>query len=272
MTISHDACAAERPAGRCAVFRPHHARAVPRENLVYDSSRTVADQPKTTAMLRNIPNKYTQNLLLAEVESMGFGDSYNLFYLPMDVKNHLNVGYAFINFLCPSDMLRFTETFTDYTFQHHSSRKVGIVSPAHIQGLVENLLHFSNRAVTWSRNSLYRPIVKIGGQHRDLCDVLQGLQHYDWSPNGSQPRTRMRLAAKSFIPRGVKTQTVNTGFATKEAGKFDGLVVVGPPGLTRQDECENDHFQLDFAELLPSDLESQASDAASAEVVATVGP
>jgi len=126
-------------------------------------------------MLRNIPNKYTQNSLLEEIHEAGFADTYDFFYLPMDVHNRANVGYAFVNFLEPADFDQFSAAFTDYVFQKHPSLKIARVSPAHIQGLVENLRHFSNRAVTWSRNSQYRPIVRYQGVHRDLCELLAEL-------------------------------------------------------------------------------------------------
>jgi hypothetical protein len=127
-------------------------------------------------MLRNIPNKYMQNALLEEINAAGFAETFDFFYLPMDQHNRANVGYAFINFVFHEDMARFVVMFTDYVFQKHPSQKIGRVSPAHIQGLVENLKHFSNRAVTWSKNSMYRPIVKYQGVQRDLCAVLMELQ------------------------------------------------------------------------------------------------
>ena len=37
-------------------------------------------------MLRNIPNKYTQEMILQEVESAGLAGKYDFFYLPIDFK------------------------------------------------------------------------------------------------------------------------------------------------------------------------------------------
>merc|ERR1719464_1651747 len=55
-------------------FQPYHAQSVPKfENLEANASgRGTKSAPVTTMMLRNIPNKYTQNTLIREINSLGF--------------------------------------------------------------------------------------------------------------------------------------------------------------------------------------------------------
>jgi len=55
--------------------------------------------PRTTLMLRNIPNCYTRSLLLELLDERGFRGSYNLVYLPIDFNTSCGFGYAFVNFV-----------------------------------------------------------------------------------------------------------------------------------------------------------------------------
>mmetsp|Transcript_120119 Transcript_120119/g.218305 ORF Transcript_120119/g.218305 Transcript_120119/m.218305 type:complete len:396 (-) Transcript_120119:340-1527(-) len=152
------------------VFQPYHSVSVPKKRDLEVGYNTQKDM--TTVMLRNIPNKYTCASLLQEIDCLGFAGAYNFFYLPMDIHNRTNVGYAFINFSSPADMSQFIHIFTDYKFKRHQSQKIARVSPAHIQGFLENVSHFSNCAVTRSRNCHYRPLVRYHSQLRDLAEVL----------------------------------------------------------------------------------------------------
>mmetsp|Transcript_118321 Transcript_118321/g.314895 ORF Transcript_118321/g.314895 Transcript_118321/m.314895 type:complete len:354 (-) Transcript_118321:322-1383(-) len=172
-------------------FQPYHSQIVPRsENLEAHASDCVTNGTVTTMMLRNIPNKYTQTSLLKEINEVGFGGTYDFFYLPMDVHNRSNVGYAFINFEMPQDAERFRRAFSDHRFQRFHSRKIGSVCVAHVQGLDANLRHFENRAVTQARNDQYRPI------------VLQGQQRLDFDHAVGLAKARGGAARKAGPPAG----------------------------------------------------------------------
>ncbi|KAG9298308.1 hypothetical protein G9A89_002796 [Geosiphon pyriformis] len=74
-------------------------RSVPAKNALDLENISTGDDNRTTFMIRNIPNKYTQEMLLETLdETHKF--QYDFVYLRMDFKNRCNVGYAFINFVC----------------------------------------------------------------------------------------------------------------------------------------------------------------------------
>lgn len=190
-----------------AEFHPHHARDVPRQvdlsSAVSCDSSGTGTQNVTTMMLKHIPCRYTQGTLLREIDVSGFEGSYDFFYLPMDVRNKTSVGYCFINFLAPEDATRFAEVFGAHEFQRHRSDKIGEVSPAKIQGLRNNLEHFSGRAVVSARDGKRRPIVLQNGFRRDFCEVLAELSME------AQPCLRTNAAplnpmAAEFVPGRVQ--------------------------------------------------------------------
>lgn len=68
-------------------------------NLELEKIALGQDQ-RTTCMIKNIPNKYTQQMLIDFLDESHRG-RYDFIYLRMDFKNKCNVGYAFINFVSP---------------------------------------------------------------------------------------------------------------------------------------------------------------------------
>jgi len=227
-----------------AVFKPYHAVTVPKcMNLGEDAYN--GSQPKTTAMLRNIPNRYTQASLLREIDSVGFEGTYDFFYLPMDTHNRTNVGYAFINFLAPLDMERFAEAFSGYRFKDHASQKIGRVSPAHLQGFHKNVQHFSNRAVTHSRNSQYRPVILYHGQQRDLGAAFADLSASMAGPPGLDP------SVEEFVPAFLGTGDGFLPSSTGVAGGYpetcmtmEGLVSADDEPAAQEDVTYADMYSL----------------------------
>lgn len=97
----------------------------------------------TTVMMRNLPNKYTQGMLLEEVDAAGFANSYDFFYLPIDCETRANRGYAFINFRDSSYAWNFKEHFENHQMSYFNSDKCVTIVPATLQGFTANYTHYS---------------------------------------------------------------------------------------------------------------------------------
>lgn len=103
-----------------------------------------ANQPPghTTVMLRNIPNRYTRDMLVNRLNEK-FDGQYDFVYLPIDFNSKCNVGYAFINFRTPLACQQFTQEFHNVRTRHclpgFSSQKICEVSQARVQGRDANM-------------------------------------------------------------------------------------------------------------------------------------
>ena len=94
-------------------------------------------------MIRNIPNKYTQEMLLKRINRLHKG-TYDFFYLPMDLNNNCNIGYAFINFVDPCYIVPFFEDMNGKSWENFNSEKICQIAYGRIQGkaaLIENVSH-----------------------------------------------------------------------------------------------------------------------------------
>ncbi|GLC41644.1 hypothetical protein PLESTB_000693400 [Pleodorina starrii] len=104
------------------------------------------EDKRTTLMVKNIPNKYTQKMLLATIDEQ-FKGTYDFFYLPIDFKNKCNVGYAFINMINPFDIIGLVERFNNRRWERFNSEKVCNISYARIQGRAALVAHFQNSSL-----------------------------------------------------------------------------------------------------------------------------
>ena len=116
-------------------------------------SRAIAENPPpewgntTTVMMRNLPNKYTQRLLLSDVNEAGFIGTFDFLYLPIDTETNANKGYAFVNFSEPGFAWMFKQGFEGRRMPRFNSDKVVFVSAATLQGFDANFAHYSQSRV-----------------------------------------------------------------------------------------------------------------------------
>lgn len=126
-----------------------------------DQVTDVPMEERTTVMLRNLPNNYTQQMLLTMLDGEGFRGDYDFVYMPADFRTRAALGYAFVNFTSPAQVARFWQTFDGYTKWSIPSRKVCFVSwcGPH-QGLEAHVARYRNSpvmhsAVPWE----YKPLL-----------------------------------------------------------------------------------------------------------------
>lgn len=123
--------------------------AAPAPQALPEQSPAASSGELTTVMLRNVPNGYKRDMLLELLDSHGFQGRYDFVYLPMDFRNGVNLGYAFVNLLKHKDALDFTEEFQGFSaWAQSDSAKVCEVSWSHPhQGLQEHVDRYRNSPV-----------------------------------------------------------------------------------------------------------------------------
>lgn len=130
----------------------------------------------TTLMVRNLPNRYTQQMLLQELTECGFCGTFDFLYLPIDPETHVNKGYGFINFIEPSMAWFFKLSYEGRSMKCFNSAKVVTVAAAALQGFEANHAHYSTSRVSRSdpgarplflRESRLQPKNKEGNRRRD---------------------------------------------------------------------------------------------------------
>lgn len=178
-----------------------------------------------TVMMRNLPNRYTQRMLLEEICSSGFGGTFDFLYLPIDPDTNANKGYGFINFLEPIHAWQFKCAYEGKQMSRFNSSKFVSVSPAALQGLEANYAHYST-----SRCSRGDPAA------RPLF-LREPQQTMNTRPNARPSRRggRRRLQDVSLVDVAVRNQKQTV--AKSEAkplppGQMFGLGRAAAPGQT----------------------------------------
>ncbi|XP_020576897.1 protein terminal ear1-like [Phalaenopsis equestris] len=154
------------------------------------SSSTATMDSRTTVMIKNIPNKYSQMLLLrmldnhcircneeiGEREEEAFS-SYDFVYLPIDFNNKCNVGYGFVNLTSPEAAVRLHKAFHEQPWEVFNSRKICQVNYARLQGLEALKEHFKNSKFACDTDE-YMPVV--------FCPPRDGKQLTEPMPVGGR--------------------------------------------------------------------------------------
>ncbi|RZC92408.1 hypothetical protein C5167_004242 [Papaver somniferum] len=136
------------------------------------SSSSSNRDTRTTVMIKNIPNKYSQKLLLnmldnhcsncnEQIKNGGEDQplsSYDFVYLPIDFNNKCNVGYGFVNLTSPQAAWRLYKAFHSQSWEVFNSKKICAVTYARLQGLEALEEHFKNTKFACETEE-YLPVV-----------------------------------------------------------------------------------------------------------------
>ena len=99
-------------------------------------------EKRTTVMIRNVPIKYTVEVLEKELEY--FNGKFDCLYMPFDYENGGNKGYAFLNLVNPYHVLLFYEIFQGKCWSFFESKKICELNFANFQGINEIQKHAKN--------------------------------------------------------------------------------------------------------------------------------
>lgn len=137
---------------------------------------------RTTLMIKNIPNKISQKQLKTWVDQTSEG-CYGFLYLRMDFASRANVGYAFIDFNCPTNIIAFAQARVGTAWNVFGSEKICDVSYANIQGKEALVEKFRNSCVMDELEE-YRPRIYHSS------GPLKGLEQAFPEPNNLNRKAR----------------------------------------------------------------------------------
>lgn len=117
----------------------------------------------TTLMLRNIPNKYTRDMLLEDIERRGLIEDIDFFYMPIDLRCKRNVGYCFVNLINQDGVARFRAAFEGTKLGQSNSDKTCQVGIGKVQGLEANIDAYRN-TIVMTLQAKFRPLLFVNGK------------------------------------------------------------------------------------------------------------
>ncbi|CAE8604225.1 unnamed protein product [Polarella glacialis] len=125
----------------------------------------------TTLVVRNIPARYNQEMLLAEFIPDG---SFDFFFLPYSFKDARTGGIAFINFRTHALAFDFKQKWHRQFLQDHGRTKHLDVAAATTQGLEANLQQFNAKSIArFQRVGMLPVFLDESANHMDLLRELR---------------------------------------------------------------------------------------------------
>lgn len=145
--------------------------------------------PRTTVMLRNLPNQYTREMLLDLLDNQGFLAEYDFIYLPIDFGSKSGFGYAFINLINEAVAIRFRERFQGFSAWAMESTMVADVtwSSTH-QGLEQHVNRYRNSPVMHeTMPDECKPMILVNGVRAEFPPPTKSLRPPRIRPSKIRP-------------------------------------------------------------------------------------
>lgn len=131
-------------------------------------------EPVTTVMLRNIPQKFDREVLMADLDSRGFQLAYDFLYLPVDFNTNNSMGYAFINFVSEAAVASFRQAYSGLRLSDESA-KICEVADAKTQGKDKNIEYYRNSSVM-GNDEKYHPVSLQNGVRQPFPKPTRALK------------------------------------------------------------------------------------------------
>jgi hypothetical protein len=118
----------------------------PVEQRIRGWARRYRSEGEETLFLQNIPMTVEKEAMMQWIDSAGYKDKYDFFYLPRCFTTRRCKGYAFVNFVDKATARRFTRELDGFVFSANARFKV---TRSLTQGLEEN-------TAMWAQTRLFR--------------------------------------------------------------------------------------------------------------------
>lgn len=117
---------------------------------------SIIDEGRTALNIKNIPNKYTKDMLLKLIDEE-FAGQYSFFYLPIDFEQKCNMGFAFIKLVDVNQVKKFYNRFQGKKWPRFNSEKICELRYARLQDGDELRSHFKNSNLMKHSETGYKP-------------------------------------------------------------------------------------------------------------------
>ena len=168
-------------------------------NVVKVSDVMNGKDRRTTVMIKNVPNKYSQQMLKEYLDETN-AKTYDFLYLRMDFTNKCNVGYAFVNFTDPSAIAVLARARVGQRWTMFKSDKIMELGYANIQGKNKLIDKFRN-SVVMDEPPSFRPKIYYsngplqGEEEEYILALLTCYANYHRFPVPNSEKRKQKSAA-----------------------------------------------------------------------------